>query len=317
MRGQTGARGQMAPREGFERQLRLAAYVGECRDRGCSIGEIAHDVPGFGELGRAALEKALQRDVSALKDSLGILIEWSAEENRYHILPPLFTPGQRRALIAAAAVVDVEGIGDELPPGELGAAVEAELARVVVRVHQRVIELRDAIADRRTITFTYQGTDGAPAVRRVDPFAVGLWRNRWYFVGFDHDRAGRRVFRLDRIVPGGEPAAITAVTGPDAYVIPDDVDPVAALQMDPNAWGTDTPLDARVRVTHDHVPMFLGELAGRVDEHDPDSSIVTVEVRDYESFVIRLLGFGTGVELLEPPELVDRLRSWLVGQVGA
>jgi len=42
-----------------------------------------------------------------------------------------------------------------------------------------------------------------------------------------------------------------------------------------------------------------------------------VEVRDYESFIIRLLGFGPAVRLHEPPELVARLRGWLVPQAEA
>ena len=101
----------------------------------------------------------------------------------------------------------------------------------------------------------------------------------------------------------------------NSYEIPPDVDPVAALQMDPNAWGLDDPVTARVRVARDQVPMFLGELAGRIAEHDADASLVEVEVRDYESFVIRLLGFGTGVQLLEPAALVTLMRDWLTAEV--
>ena len=94
----------------------------------------------------------------------------------------MFTATERAALIAAAAMVDVEGIGDDDLPGELGTAVSQDQALVVVRVHGRVVELRDAIADRRAVRFHYRGTE-----RTVDPYVLGMWRNRWYLVARDHD----------------------------------------------------------------------------------------------------------------------------------
>lgn len=307
----------MAPREGYERLLRLAAYVRRHQVDGCTIHDIADDVPGYQDLGQAALEKALQRDGAALADSLGIVMEWSDEHQRYRIAPPYFTPEERRALIAAAATVGVEGIGENLAPGELGAAVEQDVARIVVRVHRRVVELRDAIATRSTVTFRYQGNDGPSEQRRVDPYVVGLWRNRWYFLGQDHDRNDRRVFRLDRILADSDVPAISPVGAPGAYEIPGDVNPIADLEMDPNAWGNDPALAARVEVDRSLLPTFLGELAGRVERNDADRAVVEVEVRDYESFVIRLLGFGTGVRILAPPPLVDMVREWLVAEVQA
>lgn len=308
----------MAAREGYERMLRLAAYVRDRRTTGCTITDIETDVPGYRKDSRSALEKAVQRDIATLKeDPPGIVIEWSDAEQRYFVQPPMFTAVERHALIAAATAVEVDGIGDGLDLDELGAAVEKDLARVVVRVHRHVVTLRDAIAARTAIAFTYQGNEGAPERRVVDPYAVGLWRNRWYCIGRDHDRDERRVFRLDRIDADGGTGTIELTGAPDAYEIPADVDPVADLKMDPNSWGADPPLLASVRVNTDFVPTFLGEFAGRRTARDATSTTVEVEVRDYESFLIRLLGFGTAVQLLGPDELVARLRGWLAGQVGA
>jgi predicted DNA-binding transcriptional regulator YafY len=308
----------MATREGYERMLRLAAYVRDRRTTGCTITDIEADVPGYRKESRSALEKAVQRDIATLgEDPPGIMIEWSDAEQRYFVQPPMFTATERHALIAAATAVEVDGVGEELDLDELGAAVEKDLARVVVRVHHHVVALRDAIAARQAIAFTYQGNEGGPEPRLVDPYAVGLWRNRWYCIGRDHDRDERRVFRLDRIVAAGGTETITIVGDAHAYEIPADVDPVADLKMDPNSWGADPPLLATVRVNTDFVPTFLGEFAGRRVARDASSSTVEVEVRDYESFLIRLLGFGTAVHLSGPDELVARLRGWLAGQVGA
>lgn len=300
----------MAQHEGYERLLRLAAYVKARRHHGCTISEIAVDVPGYGDLSQSALEKALQRDITTLNGQ-GILIKWSHDSQRYELEPPYFTSEERRVLIAAASTVEVTGISENLGHGELGTAVTLDLARVVVEVHPRVVELRDAIAARRAISFTYQGNRGDPALRRVDPFGVGLWRTRWYLVGYDHDRSGIRKFELGKIVVRDDADAITKAGEPNAYEIPLDFDPVAALEMDPNAWGGDTPIRARVQVNHDQLPRFLNEFAVTIIEDAAESSTFDIDVRDYESFIIRLLGFGRSVRLLGPPALVDQMRAWL------
>lgn len=294
-----------------ERMLRLAAYVEKCGKTGCTRAEIAEDVPGYGSLGTSALEKQLGRDRSELTECFGIRIDWSDERQRYLIEPPYFTSGERAALIAAAAAVDVKGVGEEFGKGELGTAVEQDTARVVVAVHSRVLELRDAIADRRTIRFRYNGRE-----RTFDPYVIGMWRTRWYLRGHDHDRGERGNYRLDRIELAGELTAITPTSAPHAYEIPSDIDPIAELRMDPNAWGTDPPLIATVRVARDQVPMFLGELDATILSTDRDGAVVELEVRDYESFVVRLLGFGPNVRLLEPAGLVTLLRTWLTAQRG-
>ena len=299
------------PIKPYERMASLAAYVA-ARPEGVTKSDVLADVPGYAGLGESALEKQLGRDRDVLRASLGIDIEYSDTDHLYRIRGPFFTARERAALITAAAFVDVEGVGDDDLPGELGTAVSQDQALVVVRVHDRVVELRDAIAARRAVTFRYPGED-----RQVDPYVIGMWRNRWYLVGRDHDADDIRKFRLDRIdvVDGDEP--VVAVGAHDAFSVPADFDAAVALQLDPNTWGQDPPLTARVRVDHDHAPQLLGEFAGVVKDDRPDGTVVAIEVRDYESFVIRLLGFGTAAHLLSPPELVARLRGWLVPQVEA
>ena len=292
----------------YERMVGLAAYV-VARPEGVDKWQIRDDVPGYAGLGESALEKKLGRDRVELQQALGIDIEYSDADHQYRIRGPFFSAKERAALIAAAAIVDVDGVGDDDLPGELGTAVSQDQALVMVRVHGRVVELRDAIANRRAVRFGYKA-----AVRTVDPYALGMWRNRWYVVGRDHDTDALRKFRLDRIdvVDGEEP--VVTVGAPDAFTVPDGFEAETELRLDPNAWGTDEPLVAHVRVDHDHAPQLLGEFAGAVQHDDADGTVVTIEVRDHESFLIRLLGFGTAVALLDPPELVARLRGWLVSQ---
>lgn len=287
-----------------ERMTQLAAYVAAKRE-GCTKQDVAASVPGYRGLDEAALEKALQRDRSTLRESLGIDIEYLDADHRYRIRPPFFTEKERNALITAAALVDVDGAGDDDLPGELGTAVSQDRAQVVVRVHSLVVDLRDAIADRRSVQLRYNGR-----LRTFDPYVIGMWRNRWYVVGDEHD-AGRRKYRLDRIERPDDGPAITVAGAAGAYDLPDDLDPEAELALDPNVWGDDPPLIARLRVERRLAPRLLSEFIAEVVDVDRDDVELAVEVRDYESFIIRLLGHGRLVHLTGPPDLVAMLRDWL------
>jgi predicted DNA-binding transcriptional regulator YafY len=287
----------------------LAAYVAAKRE-GCTKQDIEESVPAYRGLDESALEKALQRDRAILRESLGIDIEYLDTDHRYRIRPPFFTAAERNALITAAALVDVDGAGDDHLPGELGTAVSQDRAQVVVQVHSLVVDLRDAIAERRSVQLRYNGR-----VRTFDPYVIGMWKNRWYVVGDEHD-AGRRKFRLDKIERIEGETAIRTVGEAGAYAIPGQLDPEAELSMDPNVWGDDPPLTARLRVARGQAPRFLSEFIADVVAVDREHVELDVEVRDYESFVIRLLGFGRLVQLIGPPPLVAMLHDWLRAQAG-
>lgn len=92
-----------------------------------------------------------------------------------------------------------------------------------------------------------------------------------------------------------------------AFRVPDWFDPVLAFDFDPNAWGRDARLRARVRVERDHLPAFRAELGGDVVDEDDGEPVVAFEVRHYESTRNRILGFRDHVRVLGPPELVTLL----------
>ncbi|MBV8952330.1 MAG: WYL domain-containing protein [Actinobacteria bacterium] len=285
--------------------LRLAAYIRD-HPHDCTRADIARDVPGYQGKQSAALEKLLQRDLDTLEQSLGIRVQFDEQRQVYRLRPPFFAREERIALITAAAFVDVDGLA-EASPAELGGGVDEDAARATVLVHDRVVELRDAIATRSRVRFRYKGT-----WRTIEPYALGLWRTNWYVAGTE---AGTlKKFRLDRF-ESEDGGPLVVVTGePGAYDIPATFDAETEMRMDPNAWGNDPPVRAVVRISRDQAPVFLHELGGSEVSRDAASVTIAVEVREYPSFITRLLGFGTGARLLEPRQLVDQLREWLAPQ---
>lgn len=311
-----------------ERILHLAAYLDEHRHDEVTLGDITRDVAGYDD-GTAprddwsrlvpdtkeheAIRKKVQRDLGDLRDQWGIDAEYDDEAHCYRIAAPFLTARQRAALISAAAVVMVEGLtADE--PGAIGSGVDDATARVVVQVHEHVRVLRDAIDSRTAVRFRHEGRD-----RVLEPWALGVWRGKWYVAGGDplHDGAMRR-FRLDRVEPAPGDARLTAVGAADAFTIPDWFDLDKAFDFDPNSWGGDPPCAVRVRVTPDHVGAFVAEFGGEVvDPRAADGVTIALTVRHYESFRNRLFGFRGHAVVVAPPAMVALVRDHLAAVAGS
>lgn len=182
-------------------------------------------------------------------------------------------------------------IGDDRAPAEGIAALPA---------HPQLGPLFTAVAERRTARFGYRGEE-----RVVDPHRLDFARGRWYLLAFDHDRAGERWFRLDRMdaVPLlGPPAAFEPPAAGGARSVPD-----------PWSLGTDDAVVAQVLADGVVAPVvrsILGDDA--VVEERPDGSIVVeLEVTHRDGFRSFVLGFLEHVEVLAPSELRRHVVDWL------
>jgi hypothetical protein len=317
----TGA-GTAAP---AERILQLAAFAANrCADGAeITLTDIVDGVgyptdaarDGHGQLQSGTSEwetvrKMVQRDLADLRRHWGIRLDYDDQAHAYRLVPPFLTTEERRVLLAAVATVSVQGAPDG-EPGELGATLDDRRALVVLRLHHLVTTLRAAIGERREVCFGLYGM-----TRRVQPYALGMWRNHWYLAGHDLDRDSVRRYRLDR-VDASEPT-IELVGPVHAYDIPHDFDVDTAFDLDPNVWGEDPVLVARVRVGVDHVDAFRSELGGDVVDHDGAAgAVVELDVRHHQSFRDRLLAFRGSAVVLEPPELVAVVRDHLAALAGS
>jgi proteasome accessory factor B len=290
-----------------ERILRLARYLKEASGD-VNFQRICAELPGYEpeRTGLAGRRRKLGRDLKSLEENFGIVVDYDPADDCYRLQPPFLTEDERRALLAAAATVTIDGL-DGSPLGELGTTLDDADAQVVVHVHRRVSELSEAMRTRTAVQFRYHGT-----VRTVEPYATGAWRNRWYLVGYEREAARENKYRLDRIDEAQGAPAVTLIGDADSFELPDGFDPDIALCMDPNVWGQDEPTVATVRVDADHLSAYLYEFDATVV--DPDECITEVTVRHRAAFILRLLGFRDHVQLLGSPDLVDELRAWLAPQ---
>jgi predicted DNA-binding transcriptional regulator YafY len=305
----------MAPRaDAAERILRLAAYAHRI-GRPVGLGDIVADVPGYQAAGSGPLEprgtewervrKLVSRDVTDLREHWGIDLAYDEHAHHYALRAPFLTGPERAALIAAAATVDVEGV-DVPAPGALGSAVGDDATQIILHVHELVAALRAAIASRRAVRFVHDGQS-----RHVEPYALGTWRTHWYVAARDLDEGALRRYRLDRIEPGDGHDTIVPDDAVGTYEIPADFDVERAFDLDPNTWGTDPCVRARVRVGADHVDAFRRELGGEMVAESDGRVVLELDVRHYVSFRNRLLAFRTNAQVLEPAVLVALVRDHL------
>lgn len=280
-----------------ERILALAAYL-HAHPRGVTRAEITEDVPGYAG-GDEAVRRMLHRDLDDLRQGFGIEVVYDEAQQGYRLQPPFFTPAEREALIAAAALMRVEGLGSsDLDP--IGGAVEGEHVQVIVRVHALVPTLRAAIAARRAVRITYHGS-----AREVEPFALTCAWDRWYLIARQRPETALRRFRLDRIT-----GDVVEVGEPGAFSLPGDLPVAIGHAVDPNAWGEDPPVDALVAVAPDHLERFRREFAATITHCDAERGEVRLTVRHRASFPVRLAAYRGRVRLLGPDELVTEVRAW-------
>ncbi len=153
---------------------------------------------------------------------------------------------------------------------------------------------KDAVVQRREISFAYRRPGREPGTRRVQPWSVTNWHGRWYLTGFDLDREAPRVFRLGRV-----DGPVRLVGRPGVYDIPADHQPLEMIagsekEREPH------PAIVRVRTGAGHA---LRHRARSVAEVDDTWTQLDIDFTDEEIFADQLAGYGPDALVIHPPEL--------------
>ncbi|WP_123042321.1 helix-turn-helix transcriptional regulator [Cohnella candidum] len=165
---------------------------------------------------------------------------------------------------------------------------------------EKLAGLRDAIRDRRIISFAYVSGDGDQTTRSCEPMKLVLKGYVWYLYGYCLLREDFRIFRLSRIRE-------LAVTGP-SFVrreLPPSGD---YLRWEHRIHGNmiDLVLHFGPRSRAKAVDAFGADAI----EDLPDGSFLVRASRPDEPWLYgHLLGFGADVKVLEPREAAETMRK--------
>ncbi|MEU4341040.1 YafY family protein [Nocardia sp. NPDC023852] len=213
-------------------------------------------------------------------------------------------------LVALRSIVDMPGMVDPTAAHAAIAKIEsaiaggssdaAEESRTPPREAPAVATVRSALARGRAVRLVYYSASrDVVSERVVDPIRIVLVDNNSYLQAWCRQAEGVRLFRFDRIEDAtalDEPArppkhATEAAAGLDLF------------QDDPAV-----PL-ARLRI-HSHYAWVLDQYPMHRLAVHPDGTLeATMRFATMDWMARLLLGFGAGVTVLGPPELVAAVRE--------
>ena len=166
----------------------------------------------------------------------------------------------------------------------------------------RIAQLRDAMARCRELRITYWSAHRAATSERViRPYGMVEHGGDWYVVAHDSLRGKPVTFRVDRI---REARMLDT-----EYEVPADFD-VQEWNKDRDFVPPAGDTVARVRFSPEAARFAREELPAKNCKDEPSGSLVaSVPVQSEVWFLSWLFQFGGGVEVLEPPELREKVRA--------
>ena len=165
---------------------------------------------------------------------------------------------------------------------------------------ERIGELREAMARCRELRINYWSAHRAAMTERViHPYAMAEHDGEWYVIAHDSARDTVVSFRVDRIRD--------ATMLETEYEVPADFD-VKEWNRDRDFVPKPGRVTARVRFTGDAVRWAREELPRKDVTEEPGGVLVaSIRVASEAWFLAWLLQFGPGAEVVEPPELRERV----------
>ena len=165
--------------------------------------------------------------------------------------------------------------------------------------------LMQAIRQSRTISMGYQKFDSEPYTKPVNPYAVRLFRQRWYLVADNGDHIA--VYSLDRM--------LSATLTKRHFVRPADFSAEAYFAEYFGVTVDGTPLEHVVVRAYGKMANLLRTLPLHqpqleLESHD-DYTDFALDIRPSIDFISELLSKIDGLDVLEPASLKQRLRTIL------
>ena len=222
-----------------------------------------------------------------------------------HLMREVWGQTYAAAVTSATAKLDnvlPDDLREEVARAEQSLVVLSGMARRDYRPWEPMIHtLRQCIGDRRCVRLLYRRlTHQEDTERVVEPYALALRWGLWYLVGFCRLRREMRTFRMDRV------QEVTPLD--DRFTVPRDFSAreylEQAVRSEP-VYTVAVHLDASVAaVTRERHDTWM-ELA------DQEDGSITARFRvpnlDWASGWV--LSLGTAARVLEPPELIARVRQ--------
>jgi len=273
--------------------------------------------------------RTLRRDVDRLR-SLGYPVQsTSGVAGGYRFgagseLPPLLLDDEEALAVSlglrTAAAGGVSGMEEVAlrALAKLEQVLPVRLRRRLTALHATVVPLARggptvdahtlaalaaACRDNQRLAFGYQGKDGAPTSRQVEPAGLVHTGWRWYLVAWDLGRADWRTFRVDRIAGNVTAGATFFPRSP----------PEGGLAAYVSRSVSLAPYPVRARVLL-HAPIAemarkVSPSAGALESVDARSCLLHAGAPSLDALAVWMSLLGVEFEVRDPPEARAHLQA--------
>ncbi len=224
----------------------------------------------------------------------------------------LTSPEATGVLVALRALVDVPGMVDpaaarsaiakiESAAGAVNHGAEAASVDEPAPVEsQAAAAVREAVRGSRALSIEYySASHDILTSRNVDPIRVVLVAEHSYLEAWCRSAEGVRLFRFDRIVDASVLDEPSEPPGPAVQASPD----TSLFDADPSLPSATLLIDRSASWMFDYYPL-------QVVRELPDGACEAAMTYASDEWMARfLLGFGSGVRILSPRSLAQRVRE--------
>ena len=322
------------------RRLSLVALLLSRHGQPVAVAEIRRQVEGYPLMSDDAFKRRFYEDRAELAE-LGIVITgepvpgsgevYSLPASAYY-LPPVTLSGEELSALAACLLVLEDRFAYSKPlrlalvslaqgRPELLAGQDAPPLAVLPNKDARramalLPKLQAAIADRKTVTFSYYAIGRDEELERtVDPYGLQLVGEEWYLIGYCHLRDAIRTFRLSR---AGSRVRFATRSAHD-FSVPPDFD-LGDYRARP-AWQLGGPQGAATIAVAAEMAWWIkahfshcgtitkageaadNEVAGEADSGGGERLVFVTPYASARPLVDWVLGLGLAAEIVAPPEL--------------
>jgi len=169
-----------------------------------------------------------------------------------------------------------------------------------VRGQEFLAQIYECTLQHHTITFRYESYQkGEFTERKLDPYLLKEYGNRWYVVGWDHNREGFRVFGLDRI------HEVTDTK--EHFTRKKKFKPANYFKHSVGITAPPAEEPVLVELRCNEVLLKYLESQPLHQSQRLKGEIVTLKVLITYELIEKLLGFGSQLEVVSPPDLRTKI----------
>lgn len=222
--------------------------------------------------------------------------------SRYGIQIKDLTPRQLTLISLAQDAYDEHALSESARSAQvkfkaMGFEVDTEIIPSIYATNSlppnQLSQILEAIASKRSLSFSYFNAEFEPEERTVFPYAISQYAHHWYFAGLDTNIGAVRTFRLDRCA-----SEFTLSKKSDLYEIPKNF-----------KVSLPDPISVEVNVRLDRCYNLRRNAS--VQAYDDEWERLTISFPTIEDAMHAILWEGPNARVVAPAELVKLVRKSL------